>query len=133
MPSVSPWVTVSCLLPQPPTATAQRAARIAVRRVARRIRAGIVPAAGLLQPGDRGARAAVLVLLEDRLQALERPAAAAPIPAAQPEPFHDPVGEQRGLRLGHVLHARPVAVGGQRPAAEGLVAVELAAAARRDD
>src|SRR5215210_5103047 len=133
MPSVSPWVTVSSLLPQP-AATSPQASR-ARRSARRRISAGSYrPVRGRgLQAGHRGASATVVVLLEDRLQPLHRLAAPAAEPAAQAEALHDAVRDQRRLRLRRVLDARAAAGRRQRPRAEGLVAVELAAAAGRHD
>src|ERR671910_2613794 len=125
MPSVSPSVTVSCLLPQPAANSAQASA---AEMTSRRLMAGILDAR------DRGARAAIVVLLEDRLQPLQRLAAAAPEPAARPaQALHEAVGGQRGLALGRVLDLRAVARRGQRPRRVGLAAVELPAPAGGDD
>src|SRR5918994_6022834 len=125
MPSVSPSVTVSCLFPQP---AANSAHTSAAEMTSRRLMAGILDAR------DRDARAAIVVLLEDRLQPLQRLAAAALEPAARAaEALHDAVGRQRGLAFGGVLDLRAVAGRRQRPGRVGLVAVELPAAARGDD
>src|SRR5215210_6116142 len=125
MPSVSPSVTVSCLLPQP---AANRAQSSAAEMTSRRLMAGILDAR------DRGARAAIAVLLEDRLQPLQRLAAAALEPAARPaKALHDAVGRQRRLALGRVLDLRAAARRRERPGRVRLVAVELPAAPGGDD
>src|SRR5215204_1834660 len=125
MPSVSPTVTVSCLLPQP---AANRAQSSAAEMTTRRLMAGILDAR------DRGARAAIVVLLEDRLQPLQRLAAAALEPAAHAaEALHEAVGPERRLALGRVLDLRAAARRRERPRPVGLGAVELPAAPGGDD
>src|SRR5687767_5667370 len=125
MPSVSPSVTVSCLLPQPAAKSAHASAAEMTRR---RLMAGILDAS------DRGALAAVVVLLEDRLEALERPATAAlEPPALAAQALHQAVGGELGLDLGRVLALGAAARGRERPGRVGLVAVELAAAAGGHD
>src|SRR5215217_3899927 len=125
MPSVSPCVTVSALLPQAAASSAQAsAAEMTTRRLMARI----------LDTRHRRALAAVVVLLEDRLQPLQRPAAAAleEAPLA-PDRLHDPVGPQLRLDLGRVLDPGSAPGGRQRPGRVGLVAVELPAAAGSHD
>src|SRR5688572_16576568 len=125
MPSVSPSVTVSCLLPQPAAKSAHTSAAEMTRR---RLMAGILDA------GDRGALAAVVVLLEDRLEPLERLAAAAPEPPAlAAQALHQAVRGQLGLDLGRVLDLGAAAGRRERPGRVGLVAVELPAAAGGHD
>src|SRR5690349_13693309 len=125
MPSVSPRVTTSSLLPQPEASSAQK---IAAEMTSRRLMAVILDAR------DRGARAAIAVLLEDRLQAPQGLAPTSAKEAAGPrQPLHDPVRRERGLALRRVLDLGAAAGGRQRPGRVGLVAVELPAAARGDD
>src|SRR5918994_849533 len=125
MPSVSPSVTGSCLLPQPAATNAHSsAAKMTSRRLMARI----------LDARDRGALAAVVVLLEDRLEPLQGLAAAALEPPARaPEVLHQAVRRQLGLDLRRVLDPRAAAGGRQRPGRVGLVAVELPAAAGGHD
>src|SRR5215218_3465915 len=124
MPSVSADVTVDCLLPQPAAASAHRSAAEMTRR---RLMAR------MLDAGHGRARAAVVVLLEDRLQPLERLAPAALEPAALPEHPHQAVHGELGLDLRRVLDLRAAARRRERPRGVGLVAVELPAPARGDD
>src|SRR5215210_2451381 len=123
MPSVSATVT-SCLLKQPVTESAHSSAAEMTRR---RLMAR------MLDAGHGRARAAIVVLLEDRLQPLERPAPAALEPAALPEDRHQAVRGELGLDLRRVLDLRAAAGGRERPRGVGLVAVELPAPARGDD
>src|SRR5215213_627240 len=124
MPSVSPSVTVSCLLPQPAADSAHAStAEITTRRLMAR----------MLDARHRRALAAVVVLLEDRLEPGERLAAAALEPAPEPERLHDAVGRQLRLDLRRVLDLGASARRRQRPGVERLVAVELAAAAGGHD
>src|SRR5918998_3582393 len=94
MPSVSATVTVACLLPQPAADSAHRSAAEMTRR---RLMAR------MLDAGHRGARAAIVVLLEDRLEPLERLAPAALEPAPLPERSHQAVRQELGLDLRRVL------------------------------
>src|SRR5215211_4497962 len=120
MPSVSPTVTVACLLPQP---AANRAQSSAAEMTSRRLMARILDAR------DRGARAAIVVLLEDRLQPLQGLAPATLEPAARAaQALHYAVGRQCRLALGRVLDLGAAARRRERPGRVGLVAVELAAA-----
>src|SRR5215203_1443240 len=124
MPSVSPSVTVSSLLPQPEAKNAQNsAAEMTIRR--------LMP--WILDTRHRGALAAVVVLLEDRLEPPQRLAAAALEPAPQAERLHETVGRELGLDLRRVLDLRAPARGRQSPRRVGLVAVELPAAAGGHD
>src|SRR5215218_1676922 len=124
MPSVSPTVTVSCLLPQP---AADSAHKSTVEMTRRRLMAR------MLDAGHGRARAAIVVLLEDRLEPLERLAPAALEPAPQPEGLHQAVRRKLGLDLRRVLDLGAGARGGERPGGVGLVAVELPATAGGDD
>src|SRR5215212_4994127 len=120
MPSVSPCVTTSSLLPQPAARNAHSAAEMTSRRLM----------AGILDTRHRRALAAVVVLLEDRLEPLQRLVAAAlEEPPRAAERLHDAVGREPRLDLRGVLHTRPTARGRERPRRVGLVAVELPAAA----
>src|SRR3954467_14714071 len=125
-PSVSAsWITDS-LLPQPATASARTHSNMnATRRIGGR----------RLQPADGCARTAVVILLEDRLQARERALEPALEPAAAArERLHQAIGGQRRLALGRDLDARGAgSVRVQRPLRPRLVAVELARAAGGDD
>src|SRR5215216_4240535 len=125
MPSVSPSVTVSSLLPQPAARSAHAsAAEMTSRRLMARI----------LDTRHRRALAAVAVLLEDRLQPLERLAAAAlEEPPRAGDRLHDAVGPELRLDLRRVLDPGAAAGGRERPGRVGLVAVELPAAAGGDD
>src|SRR6185436_13099343 len=117
MPSVWAEVTISSLLPQPEATSAQK---IAAEMTSRRLMARILDAR------DRGARAAVVVLLEDRLQAPQGLAPTSTEEAAcAGQSLHDPVGRQRRLALRRVLDLGAAARGRQRPGRVGLVAVEL--------
>src|SRR4051795_2402677 len=124
MPSVSPTVTVSFLLPQPAAKSAHAsAAEITIRR----------PMARMLDARHRRAPAAIVVLLEDGLEPLERLAGAALEEAPRAERLHDAVRREPGLDLRRVLDLGAAARRRQRPRGEGLVAVELPAAARGHD
>src|SRR5215207_5043797 len=124
MPSVSATVTSSCLLPQPAADSAHSSvAEMTIRRLIVR----------MLDAGHGRARAAIVVVLEDRLQPLERLAPAALEPAPQPEGLHQAVRRELGLDLRRVLDLGAGSRGGERPGGVGLVAVELPAAARGDD
>src|SRR5687767_5769590 len=123
MPSVSATVT-SCLLKQPVTDSAHSSVAGMTRR---RLMAR------MLDAGHGRARAAIVVLLEDRLQPLERLAPAALEPAPLPEGLHQAVRHQLGLDLRRVLDLGAAAGGRERPGGVRLVAVELAAAADGHD
>src|SRR3954454_20785845 len=124
MPSVSPTVTVSFLLPQPAAKSAHAsAAEITIRRVIAR----------MLDARHRRAPAAIVVLLEDGLEPLQRLAGAALEPAPLAERLHEAIRRELGLDLRRVLDLGAAARGRQRPGGEGFVAVELAAAARGHD
>src|SRR3954447_7322443 len=125
MPSVCPWVRVSSLLPQPPaTSVAARTTNISRRRVTTR---------ASLDAGHRGTRATALVVLEDAAQAAQALGGFPPEPAAEAERLDEPVGRELRLGLEYELDARAPAGRLERPARERLDAVELAAAADRDD
>src|SRR5690242_1089292 len=107
MPSVWAEVTTSSLLPQPAASSAQE---ITAEMTSRRLMARILDAR------DRGARAAIVVLLEDRLQALQSLAPTSTEEAARPpQSLHDPVRREGGLALRRVLDLRAAARGRQRP------------------
>src|SRR3954452_11612402 len=126
VPSVCPIVRVSCLsAPQPPATSAAARTRTMSRR---RVMTG-----GSLDPRDRGSRAPALVVLEDAAQPPQALAGLALEPAAEAERLDEPVGGQLRLGLEHELDARAAARGLELPARVGLDAVELAAAADRDD
>src|SRR6188472_1349468 len=81
------------------------------------------------QPADGGSGTTAAVFLEDRLQALERPACAPPTPAAVAERLQEPIGRQRRLGLERPFHPCAAARGRvELPRLERLDAVELAAA-----
>src|SRR5215210_4175712 len=123
MPSVSATVT-SCLLKQPATDRAHaNTAGMTRRRLMAR----------MLDARHGRARAAIMVLLEDRLQPLERLAPAALEPAPLPEGLHQAVRRELGLDLRRVLDLRAAPRGRERPGGVGLVAVELPSAPRGDD
>src|SRR5215210_6631126 len=123
MPSVSATVT-SCLLKQPATDRAHaNTAGMTRRRLMAR----------MLDAGHGRAGAAIVVLLEDRLEPLERLAPAALEPAPQAEGLHQAVRRELGLDLRRVLDLGAAARGRERPRGVGLVAVELPATARGDD
>src|SRR5689334_1043784 len=88
-----------------------------------------------LQAADGCTRTAIVILLEDRLQAAERALQAAPEPAAPPrERLEQAIGGQRRLALRRDFDVRgvgPVRI--ERPLRPRLVAVELARAAGGDD
>src|SRR5687767_13544216 len=123
MPSVSPSVTVSCLLPQPAARSAHSAKEMTARRLM----------AAMLDARHGRALATVVVLLEDRLEALQRLSAAALEPPPRAERLHQAVGRELGLALRRVLDLGAAAGGRQGPRRVGLVAVELPAAADGHD
>src|SRR5918994_359832 len=97
-PSVSAvcWIAVASFssCPQPAATTASSARTRARRRMRTRS----------LNAGDGRARPAVLVLLEDRLEAAQRLAQLAlEPPALAAQGLHDAVGRERRLGLEHVL------------------------------
>src|SRR5919107_3458907 len=98
MPSVSATVT-SCLSKQPVT---DRAHSSAAEMTRRRLMAR------MLDAGHGRARAAIVVLLEDRLQPLEGLPPAALEPAPLPEGRHQAIRRELGLDLRRVLHLRAV-------------------------
>src|SRR5215213_8032072 len=109
MPSVSATVT-SCLSKQPAT---ERAHSKADEMTRRRLMAR------MLDAGHGRARAAIVVLLEDRLEPLERLAPAALEPAPQPEGLHQAVRRQLGIDLGRVLHLGAPTRGREGPGGVG--------------
>src|SRR4051812_45946524 len=92
-----------------------------------------VTTAGSLDARNGGTRAPALVVLEDAAQPPQALAGPALEPAAEAERLHQAIGRELRLGLEHELDARAAAGGLERPARERLDAVELAAAADRDD
>src|SRR5829696_7668070 len=123
MPSVSATVT-SCLLKQPETDTAHSSAAGMTRR---RLMAR------MLDAGHGRARAAIVVLLVDRLEPLERLAPTSLEPAPLPEHLHQAVRRELGVDLRRVLDLRAISRGCERPRGVRLIAVELPAPAHGDD
>src|SRR4051794_13030045 len=153
-PSVSPWRVFASLLPHPAAARARTAT--ATDASSRRIGRGSLlrPARGRLSDGlraplsaaerrvrrglaraarDRRARAAAVVLLEDRLETAHRLAEVALRPAAG-EALEEAIGGQLRLALEREAHVRAVAGGAlELVDADRAVAVVLAHAADLDD